>query len=157
MNTVIWAFLVLAQAGAQGATGGAPAAGGAPAGPAGPAGPAADGAGQAQPGGCGAGGFQPLIVMALMFAVFYFLLIRPQREQQKKHKALLESLQKGDKIVTSGGMVAEVIHIKDNEVTVKSGESRLVIVRSSVQSITNRTAGEVKEAPKELPKETKPA
>jgi preprotein translocase subunit YajC len=110
------------------------------------------------PSGQQGGGFSVFIIqIGLFIAIFYFLLIRPQREQQKKHKALLESLQKGDKIVTSGGMVGEVIHIKDNEVTVKSGESRLVIVRSSVQSITNRTAGEVKEAPKELPKETKPA
>lgn len=110
------------------------------------------------PSGQQGGGFSVFIIqIGLFIAIFYFLLIRPQREQQKKHKALLESLQRGDKIVTSGGMVAEVIHIKDNEVTVKSGESRLVIVRSSVQSITNRTAGEVKEAPKELPKETKPA
>jgi preprotein translocase subunit YajC len=110
------------------------------------------------PSGQQGGGFSVFIIqIGLFIAIFYFLLIRPQREQQKKHKALLESLQKGDKIVTSGGMVGEVIHIKDNEVTVKSGESRLVIVRSSVQSITNRTAGEVKEAPKELPNETKPA
>lgn len=111
------------------------------------------------PSGQQGGGFSVFLVqIGLFVAIFYFLLIRPQREQQRKHKALLESLQKGDQVVTSGGVVGEVIHIKDNQVTVKSGESRLVIVRSSVQSITNRTAGEpAKEAPKELPKETKPA
>ena len=98
-----------------------------------------------------------IIQIGLFVAIFYFLLIRPQRQQQKKHKELLESLQKGDHIVTSGGVVGEVIHIKDNQVTVKSGESRLVIVRSAVQSITNRTAGDAKEAPKEAPKEAKPA
>lgn len=95
--------------------------------------------------------------LLIIFAIFYFLIIRPQRQQQKKHKALLETLQKGDQVVTSGGVVGEVIHIKDNQVTVKSGESRLVITRSSVQSITNRTAGDGKEAPKEAPKEAKPA
>ena len=110
------------------------------------------------PSGQQGGGFSVfLIQIGLFIAIFYFLLIRPQREQQKKHKALLESLQKGDQIVTSGGVVGEVIHIKDNQVTVKSGEARLVIVRSAVQSITNRTATDAREAPKELPKETKPA
>lgn len=110
------------------------------------------------PSGQQGGGMSVFIIqIGLFVAIFYFLLIRPQREQQKKHKALLESLQRGDKIVTSGGVVGEVIHIKDNEVTVKSGESRIVIVRSAVQSITNRTATDAKEAPKELPKETKPA
>jgi len=91
-----------------------------------------------------------IIQIALFVGIFYFLLIRPQRQQQKKHKQLLESLQKGDQIVTSGGVVGEVIHIKDNQVTVKSGESRLVITRASVQSITNRTTGQVTEAPKEI-------
>lgn len=110
------------------------------------------------PSGQQGGGMSVFIIqIALFVGIFYFLLIRPQRQQQKKHKELLESLQKGDQVVTSGGVVAEVLHIKDNQVTVKSGESRLVIVRSSVQSITNRTIGDAKEAPKETPKEIKPA
>lgn len=110
------------------------------------------------PSGQQGGGMSVFIIqIALFVAIFYFLLIRPQRQQQKKHKELLESLQKGDQIITSGGVVGEVIHIKDTQVTVKSGESRLVILRSSVQSITNRTAGDAKEAPKETPKEARPA
>jgi preprotein translocase subunit YajC len=106
----------------------------------------------------GGGGMSVFIIqIGLFVAIFYFLLIRPQRQQQKKHKELLESLQKGDQVVTSGGLVGEVIHIKDNQVTIKSGEARMVITRTSVASITNRTAGEVKEAAKETPKEIKPA
>ena len=80
-------------------------------------------------------------------AIFYFLLIRPQRKQQAEHRKLLASLQKGDQIVTSGGIIGEVIHLKDNEVTIKSGESRLVVVRSNIANIVNRTpAVEVKQA-----------
>ena len=80
-------------------------------------------------------------------AIFYFLLIRPQRKQQADHRKLLASLQKGDQIVTSGGIIGEVIHLKDNEVTIKSGESRLVVVRSNIANIVNRTpAVEVKQA-----------
>jgi preprotein translocase subunit YajC len=104
----------------------------------------------------GGGGMSVFIFqIALFVGIFYFLLIRPQRAQQKKHQALLASLQRGDQVVTSGGVIGEVVHIKDNEVTIKSAESRLVIARSSVSSITNRTAvPEVKQIPD---KGTKPA
>lgn len=108
------------------------------------------------PSGQQGGGMQVFIFqIALFVGIFYFLLIRPQRAQQKKHQALLASLQRGDQVVTSGGVIGEVVHIKDNEVTIKSAESRLVIARSSVSSITNRTAvPEVKQLPD---KGTKPA
>ena len=79
-----------------------------------------------------------LIQIGLFVAIFYFLLIRPQRQQQKKHRALLDSLQKGDQVVTSGGIVGEVIHLKETEVTLRTGESRLVVLRSSIANITNR-------------------
>ena len=79
-----------------------------------------------------------MIQLALFAAIFYFLLIRPQRQQQKKHRELMASLQKGDQVVTSGGIVGEVIHLKDTEVTLRTGESRLVVLRSSVANITKR-------------------
>jgi len=89
-----------------------------------------------QQGGAGLGVF--VIQIALFIGIFYFLLIRPQRQQAKKHQALLGSLQKGDQVITSGGLVGEVIHLKDNQVTIKCGESRLVITRASVANITSR-------------------
>jgi preprotein translocase subunit YajC len=91
-----------------------------------------------QQGGAGLGVF--VVQIALFIGIFYFLLIRPQRQQAAQHKQLLESLQKGDQVVTSGGLVGEVIHIKDNQVTIKSGEARLVITRASIASITGRPA-----------------
>ena len=97
-----------------------------------------------QQGGAGLGIF--VIQIAAFIAIFYFLLIRPQRQQQKKHRDLLAALQKGDQVVTSGGLVGEVIHIKDAQVTIKCGESRLVITRSSVADVTSRAGEAAKSA-----------
>ena len=86
-----------------------------------------------------------VVQFAAIMAIIYFLLLRPQRRQQEEHRRLLASLQRGDQVVTSGGVVGEVIHIKDDHVTIRSGESRLVVVRTGISSITNRTApGEAK-------------
>ena len=89
----------------------------------------------------GGGMFVFIAQIALFIAIFYFLLIRPQRRQQQKHKELLATLQRGDRVVTTGGVVGEVIHIKDDEVTIRSAESRLIVLRSGIANITNRTAG----------------
>ena len=87
-----------------------------------------------------------LIQIALFIGIFYFLIIRPQKRQRQQHENLLKSLQRGDKILTSSGIVGEVVHIKDDEVTIRSGEAKFVIMRSGVASITNRTAVEPKPA-----------
>lgn len=90
----------------------------------------------------GQAGTQPLFVLVIQFAaiggILYFLLIRPQRQQQKKHQELLASLQKGDQVVTSGGIIGEVIFMKDNEVTIKSAESRLLVARTNITAVLNR-------------------
>lgn len=65
----------------------------------------------------------PLIVL---FAVFYFFIIRPQRVQQKKHKEMLSNLQKGDKIVTQGGFICEVIKPEDTFFSVKLNDETIV-------------------------------
>lgn len=95
-------------------------------------------------GGAGPGAF--IIQFGLIGAIFYFLLIRPQRRQAEQHKQLLASLQRGDQIVTSSGIVGEVVHIKEDQVTVRSGESKFVVLRSGIASITNRGAEEAKPA-----------
>jgi preprotein translocase subunit YajC len=95
-------------------------------------------------GGPGMGAF--IIQIGLFIGIFYFLLIRPQRRQQEQHKQLLASLQRGDRVVTSGGIVGDVVHIKDDVVTIRSGESKFEIMRSGITSITNRTAVEAKQA-----------
>ena len=64
-----------------------------------------------------------LIPLVLIFVIFYFLLIRPQQKKAKEHKAMLESLKKGDKIVTSGGIYGVIEAVGANTVTVKIGEN----------------------------------
>ncbi len=87
-----------------------------------------------------------LIQIALFVGIFYFLLIRPQKRQRQQHENLLKSLQRGDQIVTSSGIVGEVVHIKDDQVTIRSGEAKFVILRSGIANITNRPAVEAKPA-----------
>ena len=60
----------------------------------------------------GIGQFIPLI---LIFVIFYFFLIRPQQKKVKEHKAMVESLKKGDKVVTSGGITGTISRVVDNE------------------------------------------
>jgi len=73
----------------------------------GPAGGAAGAAG-------GLGSFQQFIPLVLMFAIFYFLLIRPQQKKAKEHKAMLDALKKGDSAVTAGGIYGKVMSVEDN-------------------------------------------
>ena len=74
-------------------------------------------------GGAPAGGmmaqFQGMIPLVFMFAIFYFLLIRPQQKKAKEHRALLESLKKGDLVVTAGGMHGKVSALDDQVVTLE--------------------------------------
>jgi preprotein translocase subunit YajC len=94
------------------------------------------------PSGQGAGGGIAvfMVQIAALIAIFYFMLIRPQRRQQERHRELLASLQRGDRVVTSGGIIGEVVHLKDDEVTIRSAESRLVVQRSNIANIVNRSA-----------------
>jgi len=61
-----------------------------------------------------------LMPLVVLFAIFYFLIIRPQQKQQKEHKSMLEALDKGDKIVTSGGLIVEIIKVEETFLTVKN-------------------------------------
>ena len=74
----------------------------------------------------------PLIVL---FAIFYFLIIRPQQKQQKAHKSMLEAIEKGDKIVTNGGLIVEITKVEEDFLTVKSIDgSVLRVARTYIAS-----------------------
>jgi preprotein translocase subunit YajC len=60
-----------------------------------------------------------VVPMIFMVVIFYFLLIRPQQKKAKEHKALLDNLKKGDRIITSGGMIGTIINIDDQIVNVE--------------------------------------
>ncbi len=76
-----------------------------------------------------------LFQMLAIVAIFYFLIIRPKVQQERRHRERLSQIKKGDTIVTAGGIVAQVVHIKDDQLTVKSGESRLVVQRERVAEV----------------------
>ena len=85
-----------------------------------------------------------------IFAIFYFVLIRPQSMQRKKHDELVRGLKKGDEIVTTGGLVGEVVFIKEvgdektagleDRVTIKTGDTRVVIERGRIARINRPTS-----------------
>jgi preprotein translocase subunit YajC len=81
-----------------------------------------------------------LVPMLLLIAVFYFALIRPQQTKAKQHAELLKTIKRGDKVVTSSGMVAVVITVNEKTLTVRSSESKLEILKSAVADITERGA-----------------
>ena len=83
-----------------------------------------------------------LFQVALIFGIFYFLIIRPQRRQRQQHEKLLASLQKGDQVVTSGGILGEVVHLKETEITIRSGESKLVVLRANITNVLKREGSE---------------
>jgi preprotein translocase subunit YajC len=67
--------------------------------------------------------FLPLVAL---FAIFYFLIIRPQQAQQKKHKEMLETLSKGDIIITNGGLIAEVVKTEVDFIKIKLNDDTIV-------------------------------
>jgi preprotein translocase subunit YajC len=73
--------------------------------------------------------------MAAIIAIFYFLIIRPKVQQERKHKDRLQQLKRGDEVVTAGGLIGEVIHLKDEKITIKTGESRVVVHRDRITDI----------------------
>jgi preprotein translocase subunit YajC len=80
--------------------------------------------------------FLPII---LIFAVFYFLLIRPQQKKQKETKAMLESMKKGDKAITSGGMHGVVVGISENTVTLKIADKvNVTFQRSAIVALPGK-------------------
>jgi len=69
------------------------------------------------------GSFIPLLIL---FAIFYFLIIRPQNKQRKAHEAMIAGLQKGDKIVTNGGLIATVIKPEEDFIKIKLNDEMIV-------------------------------
>lgn len=84
------------------------------------------------------GSFVPLI---LIFAIMYFLLIRPQQQKLKQHRAMVEALRKGDQVVTQAGFIGKVTKVKDEgeiEVEIASGVN-VRVIRSTIVEVLNKT------------------
>ena len=124
------------------------------------AGTGAGGAAGGEPAGFG------LIPIALMFAVFYFLLFRPQQKRNKEHKAMQASLKRGDEVVTAGGIFGRIHEITDEYAILDVGGGvKIKVLRSSVSTASSALAkgpakkaakkDEPKDAKKDEPKEVR--
>ncbi len=83
--------------------------------------------------------FLPLI---LIFAIMYFLLIRPQQKKVKEHQAMVEAVRRGDQVVTQGGLIGKVSKVKegDNEIEVEIAEGvKVRVVKTTIAQVLNKT------------------
>ena len=83
--------------------------------------------------------FLPLI---LIFAIMYFLLIRPQQKKMKEHQAMVEAVRRGDQVVTQGGLIGKVSKVKDgeNEIEVELAENvKVRVVKSTIAQVLSKT------------------
>lgn len=96
-----------------------------------------------------------LVMYGAIFLIFYLVLLRPQQQQRKRHEQSIKAVKKGDEVVTAGGIIGEIIHIKtgpdgaatDNDrITIKSDQSRFVVERGRIARVITPavTSGEVK-------------
>ena len=83
-----------------------------------------------------------ILPLVLMFAIFYFLLIRPQQKRQKERNNMLNSLQKGDQVITIGGLHGTIVDLTEERVTLKVADNvRLVFERAAVNGVINKEEG----------------
>lgn len=85
-----------------------------------------------------AGRAGPLVLvaqLALFIGIMYFLFVLPQRREAKRHREMLESLRPGLEVATSGGLVGEIVMIRDERVTLKSGDARVVVERARIMRV----------------------
>ena len=107
------------------------------------------GSGGGAEGGGGLGGLLsgPIPMLVLMFVIFYFLLIRPQQKKAKAHKAMLGALKKGDRVVTTGGILGRITGLDDQTLTVEiAPQVRVKVARGNVAGLAG---GEVPPPPAE--------
>ena len=82
-----------------------------------------------------------MIQMMAIFAIFYFLLIRPQRKEQQRHQEMIRTVKKGDDVVTAGGIIGTVVHAQEDRLTLRTGENtRIVVERARVAKMAAQPA-----------------
>jgi len=91
--------------------------------------------------GAAGGEIQAFLPIILIFVVFYFMLIRPQQKRAKQHKEMLTAIRRGDRVVTSGGILGTVTKVvSDTEVAVEIAEGvRVRVLRATIQDILTKT------------------
>ena len=97
--------------------------------------------------GRGPNPYGSIIMVVAFIAIFYFLLLRPQRKIQEDHKKLIEAIKKGDDVMTDGGILGQIVHVAEDRVTLRTAEStRIVVARSKIARVMTPTTdtGEAK-------------
>lgn len=90
---------------------------------------------QAPAGGAG-GGMESILLIVAMFAVLYFLMIRPQMKRAKEHKTMVDALQRGDEVVTAGGILGRISKVGDAHLTLEIAPSvEIQVQRGAVQTV----------------------
>jgi len=82
------------------------------------------------------GGFMEFLPLVALLAVFYFLILRPQQKRAKEHKALVEALQKGDEVVTIGGIMGKVTKVSEDSAAIEIADNVIVQVqKAAIQNV----------------------
>lgn len=97
---------------------------------------------QAPPQGGGTPVLQMLLMWGGIIAIFYFIILRPQRKAARQHQEVLAALRRGDRVMTDGGILGEVVHLKEDQITIKSGESRFIVARAKIARVMNANTEE---------------
>ena len=97
----------------------------------------------------------PLIMMVLMFAIFYFMLIRPENKRKKEAEQMRSAVRNGDKIVTIGGIVGTVVNVKENRIVIETGADQVRIELEKWAISSNETASEAAKAEAKKAQEAK--
>ena len=83
--------------------------------------------------------FELLFPLVMVFAIIYFLIIRPQQKRQREHQTMVDSVSRGDTIITQGGLVGKVAKVNDDELDVDVGENaRMKVVKSMIISVRGK-------------------
>ena len=100
----------------------------------------------AQPGQQAPNPVMTVVPLILLFIIFYFILIRPQQKKAKEQAAMIKTVKNGDKIITSSGIIATIITVKDDSVTIRSADAKMEITKGAIAEIRER-AGESTASP----------
>jgi len=91
----------------------------------------------------GGGDYSFIIVMAILFAIFYFLLIRPQQQKQKELKSMLDNLAHGDMVITSGGIHGKIVGLTDTVATLEIADKvKIKVSRSFIGAVLQKAGKE---------------
>ncbi len=95
------------------------------------------------PGQSGGGAYGGLFMILIIFGIFYFLLVRPQMKRQKQHQAMVNSLKKGDEVITTGGIHGTIVGVKDDIAVIKIADQvKIEVSKSCVASVKEGSGGE---------------